>query len=371
MSSFERKAWAALALLFCAFLSGCGTPGAPQPPSLNLPDPVADLSAIRTGDKVRLTWTNPKRNTDRTAVKPDVKTRILRREGTGSWDTVGTGEMTAPGKPDSFDETLPNSLASGPPRPINYVVELRNRRDRSAGKSNAATILAGAAPMKIEGLKAEARKQGVVLSWTPDGRSTAVRLQRRLLTPLSSKAEKGLMAPAAEPLEQNLLVDTGSDLDSQGGSRAIDETVRLNETYEYRAQRVSRVDADGKQLELAGELSAPIDIEVKDVFPPAVPSGLAAVAAAAETGAGPGAGPAIDLSWQPDTEPDLAGYIVYRREDGGDWQRISPATPGIEPAFHDAHVQPNHTYHYAVSAADKGGHESDRSAEAQETVPEP
>ena len=94
-------------------------------------------------------------------------------------------------------------------------------------------------------------------------------------------------------------------------------------------QRVRRVDVDGKTLELAGELSQPLDVDAKDVFPPEVPAGLAAVAAAGENGAGPG----IDLSWQPDSEADLAGYFVYRREGDGEWQRISPQTPAIDRPF--------------------------------------
>ncbi len=161
---------------------------------------------------------------------------------------------------------------------------------------------------------------------------------------------------------QSLLVETGTE---QG--RAIDSTAHFDETYEYRAQRVVRIELNGKTLELPGEISAPIDVDVKDVFPPAVPSGLAAVASAT----GDGTGPSIDLNWQPNTEADLAGYIVYRREEGGAWLRVSPATPAIEPAFHDTQVQPGHTYRYAVSAVDKGGHESERSAEAEETVPQP
>jgi hypothetical protein len=83
-----------------------------------------------------------------------------------------------------------------------------------------------------------------------------------------------------------------------------------------------------------------------------------------------GAEVAVDLSWQPDSETDIAGYAVYRREGENTWQRISPAEPLVGPAFHDAHVEPGHTYHYAVSAIDESGHESARSAEAQETVPE-
>ena len=92
-----------------------------------------------------------------------------------------------------------------------------------------------------------------------------------------------------------------------------------------------------------------------------------AVAAAGENGAGP----AIDLSWQPNTEADLAGYVVYCCEgDGGVAKWFSPAAPVVEPAFHDPQVQPGHTYRYAVSAVDSGGHESARSAETQETVPQ-
>ena len=358
----ERKGWAGLAVLMCAWLSGCGTPGAPQPPSLNLPAPVEDLSAIRTGDHVALTWTMPKHNTDKTALKADVTVRICRREGSGPCNQVGSDLNVAPGKPGSFADTLPGSLASGSARPISYFVELRNKKGRSAGPSNAATVLAGEAPRPVEGLKAEMRKQGVVLIWTPDGETAPVRLQRKLLTPPQAKTKNEPLAPAPEPINETLLVDEGV---AQG--RAMDTTVRFGKSYQYRAQRVSRVDVAGKTLELAGEISAPVDIESKDVFPPGVPTELAAVATAGENGEAP----AIDLSWQAELDPGLAGYVVYRREGDGEWQRISPAAPAIAPAFHDAHVQRGHTYRYAVSAVDKNGRESPRSAEAEETVPQP
>ena len=45
-------------------LGGCGTPGAPQPPSLKLPERVTDLAASRFGNRVELHWTTPKKTTD-------------------------------------------------------------------------------------------------------------------------------------------------------------------------------------------------------------------------------------------------------------------------------------------------------------------
>jgi fibronectin type 3 domain-containing protein len=163
-----------------------------------------------------------------------------------------------------------------------------------------------------------------------------------------------------------LLVDA-SGRAGRSPDRALDKNIHFGETYEYRAQRVARVTVDGKTQELDGPLSAPVRVEVLDVFPPAVPAGLAAIAIIGENGGEP----AIDLSWQPDTEADLAGYIVYRREGSASWQRISTAQPVVGPAFHDAQVQAGHSYSYAVAAIDLGGHESGRSGEAEETVPGP
>jgi hypothetical protein len=358
MSPGQRWGWVALAGVAIALQTGCGTPGAPQPPSLNLPQPVTDLSALRAGNQVTLNWTMSKKNTDKLVIKSDVAARVCRQESVGPCVDAGTVTI-APGAAGSFSETLPTLLASGPPRVVKYFVELKNRKAKSAGLSNAAVTLAGAPPEPVRGFTAEVRKAGVVLRWTPDEEKTAVRLQRKLLTPPAAKPQQGLMAPPPEPLEQNLLIEDVA----QG--RALDKSIHFGEGYEYRAQRVARITVDGKALELAGELSPPVKVDAEDVFPPAVPAGLAAVATPEENGGVA----AIDLSWAPDSEADVAGYVVYRREGAGAWERISPAEPVVGPAFHDTHVQPGHMYHYAVSAVDEGGHESARSAEAAETVP--
>ncbi len=365
----HRWGWAALPVALAAglALSGCGTPGVPLPPSLKLPDPVTDLSATRTGNQVTLTWTMPKKNTDKLLLKGDVPVSVCRKEGAGNCNPAGN-LLLAPGADGVFTETLPPALAAGAPRLLTYFVELKNRNGRSAGLSNEAVVLAGEAPGPVAGLAAQVRKDGVALHWTPESIATqpsartVIRLHRKLLTPAAAKPQQGPLAPPPEPLEQSLLVDSGA----QAG-RALDKEIRFGQVYEYRAQRVARVTADGETLELAGELSAPVRVEAMDIFPPSVPTGLAAVA----TAGGAGTEPSIDLSWQPVTDPNLAGYAVYRRENGGDWQRISSAQPLVPPAFHDAQVQPGHTYRYAVSAIDQGGHESARSSETEETVPQP
>ena len=355
-------------------LTGCGTPGAPLPPSLKLPDPVTNLSAMRTGDQVTLTWTMPRKNTDKLLIQSDIPIRICRRERTGVCLPVAVKLSFAPNAKAAFTESLPHDLATGAPRPLTYFVELDNARGRSAGPSNAAPALAGEAPAAVTGLSAQLRKEGVVLHWSPDesaAQPTVIRLHRTLLTAPNSEqaarpaSQQGLLAPPKELIEQTLLADSGPAQDL-----VLDKTIRFGRTYEYRAQRVARIEIDGQTVELPGPLSAPIHVEAIDTFPPAAPAGLAAVATSADSAAGP----SIDLSWLPLPEPSLAGYAVYRREDSAPsdgWQRISAPQPVIGPAFHDPSVQPGHTYRYAVTAIDQLGHESPHSPEAEETVPNP
>jgi hypothetical protein len=354
-------------------------PGAPQPPSLNLPDRVTDLSAERSGGQVTLTWTMPKRNTDKLLLKGPIDARICRRPSPGSACETAAVQAFAPGAEATFTETLPPPLAAGAPRDLSYFVELENRKRRSAGLSNGAEVLAGEAPAPVTGLSAQMRREGVLLAWTPaagQAENAQVRLVRKLLTP-PAKSQRGKgqapLAPPPEPVEQSLLVPAGSASPASPAmvdrGTAIDKDVRFGQSYEYRAQRVAQVTIQDAKLELDGPLSAPVRIDAAQLFPPAVPAGLAAVA----TAAGDGNPAAIDLSWQPNTEPDLAGYAVYRRDadaaTGAAWQRISPAQPVVGPGYHDASVQPGHTYAYAVSAIDQEGHESARSAETEETVP--
>ncbi|MDR3725229.1 MAG: fibronectin type III domain-containing protein [Terracidiphilus sp.] len=358
-----RKAWliAPAALAGVLALAGCGMPGAPLPPSLNIPQPVNNLSAMRRGNEVVLAWTMPRRNTDKMLMKEPVTVKVCRTETSDvACNLAGQLTLTA-GAAASFRETLPGMLAAGKPRALRYFVELENAHGRVAGPSNFVLVVAGVAPPAVSGMKAEVRKGGVALRWTAiSGEQTSVRLDRKLLNPPAASKKQGPLGSVAEPAEQKLLV-----VERVGEARALDRGGKFGESYEYRAQRVVRVSVDGETLELTSGWSEPVRVAVNDTFPPDVPVGLAAVAAAPETGA------AIDLNWQPNREDDLAGYIVYRREGDGPWQRVSPEKLLTAPAFHDAGVQAGHTYRYAVSAVDQGGRASKHSGETEETVPEP
>jgi fibronectin type 3 domain-containing protein len=111
-----------------------------------------------------------------------------------------------------------------------------------------------------------------------------------------------------------------------------------------------------------GDDTPAVRVFAHDVFPPAVPSGLQAVFS------GAGQQSFIDLIWAPDTDADLSGYNVFRREAGAAALKINTELVKA-PAFRDMNVAAGKSYFYSVSAVDVRGNQSSRSQEASETVP--
>jgi hypothetical protein len=345
------------------FLAACGMVAPPQPPSLHMPQPATDLTARRVGNEVHLHWTMPKRATDRVLLKGPQDAHICRSIANSSCDPAGDGKF-APETQADFTDHLPAALTSGPPQLITYTVELRNHRGRSAGPSNRAWSASGSAPAEIMDLAAEIQPAGVLLHWQPTSEaSTLIRIQRTLVPQANSRSHaddaalrKGAETTAQQTLEVNYA--PGHDL-----GRAYDKDAALDQTYRYIAQRVATVEIAGHKLEIATNPTPVVTLITRDIFPPATPTGLVAVASPDEH--------AIDLSWSPNMENDLAGYIVYRREVGSAAtpSRISPPQPTAGPAFHDTTAAPGKHYAYSVSAIDHDSNESQRSPEVEESLP--
>ena len=346
------------------FLAGCGMVGPPQPPSLYLPQPPIDLTAVRTGNDVHLHWTMPKRATDKVLLKGDQEAFLCRSVAGGSCEAAGDAKFAPLAQADLTDH-LPPALTQGPPRLITYTVQLRNRHGRTAGPSNPAYSAAGNAPEQPSAFAADTRADGIVLHWQPASDSgTLVRMQRVFVQtghapakPDSAEMRKSAEIPAQQTLEVSYL--SGHD-----PGRAYDKSAVLDKTYRYTAQRIAMPDLDGRKIEVASEPSPVVTLDARDIFPPAVPSGLVAVASPDEH--------VIDLSWSPGTENDLAGYFVYRREAGSSSTpiRISSTEPVAGPAFRDVTAKPGVRYAYSVSAIDHDKNESARSPETEESLPQ-
>ncbi|MDH4065543.1 MAG: fibronectin type III domain-containing protein, partial [Acidobacteriota bacterium] len=110
---------------------------------------------------------------------------------------------------------------------------------------------------------------------------------------------------------------------------------------EERCFVVRAVDTVGG-MPVIGRASVPACVTPVDTFPPSPPKQLAAIA---------GAG-VINLIWEPNTEPDLAGYVVLRGEaPDGPLQAVTPS-PIRETTYRDQSATPGVRYIYAVVAVD-------------------
>jgi hypothetical protein len=133
----------------------------------------------------------------------------------------------------------------------------------------------------------------------------------------------------------------------------LDPTAEFGKKYSYLAQAFIDLDA---HREAQSDLSHEQTLTPEDKFPPAAPANLRATASANS----------VELSWDANTEPDLAGYRIYRALNGGAFEKIADVNE--IPAYSDKPVEAGKTYRYVVTAVDKSGNESARSSVAEASL---
>jgi len=383
LQRLEHRLFAALtASVFVGLLSSCASPGPPRPPSLYLPEVVTDLTAQRIGQDVHLRWTAPSRTTDGLAVSSPMVAEICRDphpkpEAARSQPKKGqaVAPQNAPGcdtvlhltikpGPNEADDRLPDALSADPVTPLAYRIRMLNPQVHSAGFSRATIVPSGSAPPPVTALRATATREGGRIEWQPQSPAALIELDRTLVSVPAKKTgpkKSSVSLPDDQPVEVRLRTTKGETPSSDPGG-TLDRTAIRGQQYEYRAQRIRIVELSGQRFELRGAVSPAVPLVMTDTFPPAAPTGLATIPGTQ------GKTPTIDLSWQPDTEADVAGYNVYRREgSSGGFRRINDK-PVFGPAFSDLTITQGTIYAYRVTAVDGTGNESPPSAEATETA---
>jgi len=367
MSSRFHHLYLFLLLTNLAALLACGTPGAPQAPSLRVPKPVDDLTASRKGDRVLLTWTPPTQTTDGENIRHAGATEICR--GVNDFPMVRCDQKagavngaqvehwtkgTLAARRDYSDALPPTLQQQSPLGQATYAIRDLNPNGRTAGLSNQVRVsLAPTLPSPPD-LKTDVTSDGVVLSWagiTPQSENPSLHYLYRIFRRNATDEKKPEVIAGEVPVTGN-----------PNGS-FVDRNIEWEQRYAYRLAPITVVQQSGKEpVEVEGDDTPTVEAFTHDVFPPAVPTGLQAVFS------GTGQKPFIDLTWAPNLESDLAGYNIYRHEQGATPVKIN-TEPAKTPALRDPNVKQGHQYFYSVSAVDVRGKESGKSEETSEKVP--
>jgi hypothetical protein len=323
------------AILWCvlgyAIMVGCGSVGEPLYPALNIPTRVSDLSAVERGGQIDMTFTIPAQTTEGLALKTIGKIELRMGPNTegasfevNRWaagaQQVDVAPPTAPG---FVRKTIPAQTFAGKDEVV--AVRVANEKGRFSGWSNVVTVSVEQPLATPSNFKAEPAPQGVQLSWTAPG-STKFNIYRKT----EEEKTPTLLASSDQP-------------------NYLDATAEFGKTYEYYVE--------GAHDKTVTEVAGPANIALRDIFPPAVPTGLTASA---------GVG-AVELAWERNTEPDFKEYRVFRAEGDGPFVQIAAGLDA--PTYSDHMVESGKRYRYQVSAADQNGNVSQPSSPVEVTVP--
>ncbi len=312
-------------------LAGCGSIGDPLPPMANIPQVVDDLAAHQVADEVIISWSWPllttegataRRVRDFTLVAVDVDLNVvdLPPEAIAEYgrnlSVIDEAQLDGKAPGNRFELRLPIADWKLDQQVI-LAVTAANRSGRSAGYSNQVRLQPVTPPAAVTIAAPIVKADGTVLSWSAGLTADVYAVERRFL----GEDEFTRIARVDQPV-------------------FLDRMIEWDRGHEYRVRSIATTVAG----EAEGKLSEVVTVTPTDTFPPPAPSGLRAVSTTRS----------VELSWDSNREPDLAGYQVFR-----DSLRIAD---GIERAsFSDTSASPGQEYSYAVTAIDMAGNGSGQS----------
>lgn len=320
-------------------------------PVLVEPSPPVDLQAQVQRRIVVLTWTRPTTNVDGTALKGLASFRISRQQTepqTSAPSIIATVKSDRPA----------NAVVSGNRYAFAdegvvvgakyaYQVGSVNRRGIVGPQSAEATARVTIEIEAPSNLRAEAGERTIRLSWSPSARradgSPIAGIPGYNIYRGTNPGRYGPRPINREPVR---------------GTQFNDTDLVNDRTYYYIVRAVENQEPPWQEGLQSSEVSA----DPVDLTPPAPPQGVRAV---------PGPGAVVSLSWEPNRESDLLGYLVYRSDGPNRRPRRLVETPNAVPALNDRSVQSGRRYTYTVTAVDASSrrNESAPSSEIEVFVP--
>ena len=313
------------ALLIAVILwSSCGYVGEPLPPALHIPQRVADLSANERSARIHVRFRLPTHTTESLDIRTPV--RIELRVGwagqpfdRAAWEAGAKSFADIPADQSPVKYDLPAAEWIG--KDVVLAVRIFGANGRTAGWSNLFT-LSVVPPLAAPGhLQAADVREGVRLTWQGD--APRYRIYRRA-------GEE----PNAKPIGETERPEYN------------DHATDYGTPYHYSVEGFRT----GGDIHLLSDLPAEVTITTHDTYAPPAPAGLAAV---------PSIG-SIELMWDRSTASDLAGYRVYRAHGEGPFAKLADTREA--PSYSDRAVESGKTYRYVITAFDKLGNESEKSA---------
>lgn len=403
---------------------GCGKSGPPLPPLVKLPAAPANFVAERRGATVDVQFTVPAANTDGTRPANVERVDVYAITGPSSitdeqilkqGTRIGSVAVKAPRDPDQAAEPDDPDAVIEPPEgkgldqgAVGHVAEQltrealvpydpendARRKSSTNGEERIRPLLGPATTIPSRtyvglGISTRGRKgpfsprvlvplvppppppgkptiaydeKAVVVTWPPITVSGMV--QAPATDDVLPSTAIGVTAPAiAYNVYDVAQTAAGASAEPLGSTIKLTKTPVPDAKFEdpriqwgeKRCYTVRAVETVGG-LAIESDAAPPECKTLTDTFPPAAPKNLQAVATEG----------AISLIWDPNTEKDLAGYLVLRGASGGALETLTQE-PIQDPRYHDD-VKPGVPYAYVVKAVDKAGNVSPESNRVEETA---
>lgn len=332
-----------LALLLLLPLAACAHMEPPRPPLKRIPPPPEGMTAVQRGGALEIAFDVPSSNLDRT---PIVEVRGVEVVGHGEGETeprllrswlVPELRTVKPGTKLTLRLPIGERLPWAQGR-VSVAVRFRNGSERWSAFTPMASCLVAPVAEPPARLRAQPAKGRVALEWEAvsancDGSAPALLgkwlvLRRRL--PDGAEEEAGRVDG-----ELRGFADTGAAPD---------------QSYAYALAALREVGGG----DVRGRESMWVTVDTRDVYPPDAPSRLSVL----------NEGRTLRLIWDPSTDSDVAGYLVFRAKAGEAAVQLT-SEPVPTPTWVDTEADGSVPYDYTVVAVDTHGNRSVPSAPAR------